>query len=135
MKEVRVENKLKQEHVAEICECEQGTISNIERMNKFPSNKIIKLFCNHFGINRHWLWTGKGEKQLPGQTAQDLLQVDDPAAEKTFDGGIMQRDFEDLKKIMLEGPPDFQKDLLYLLHRYRIQKPENPEDPKKHGEK
>ena len=46
----------------------QNTITGYETGFRNPSNAVIKVICNEFGVNEEWLRYGKGDMFIKGET-------------------------------------------------------------------
>ena len=60
-KDVRKAMRLTLKQVGDALGISESSVSNIERGRNNPSGSTLTLFCDKFGINRHWLETGEGE--------------------------------------------------------------------------
>lgn len=61
IKELRKARKLSQTAFGEILGVSRDVINNIENGRVEPSELIIKMIVNEFGINTHWLIDGEGD--------------------------------------------------------------------------
>ena len=78
-KEIRKIKKLSLKQVGDVLGISESSVSNIERGRNNPSGSTLTLFCEKFGVNRHWLETGEGDMFLPKpESALPAELTDDP---------------------------------------------------------
>lgn len=60
IKSVRLSNGLSQEEFGNRICIKKASVSRLESGENNPSDRTVKLICQEFGINEHWLRTGEG---------------------------------------------------------------------------
>ena len=65
IKEIRNAKHFTLQSFADILNTSPGFISDIEKGNKNPGNKIISSLKDSFDVNLNWLFTGKGKMFTP----------------------------------------------------------------------
>lgn len=70
IKKIRFEHNLSQEEFGKRIGIKRSSVSLLESGKNTPSDRTVKLICQEFGINEHWLRTGEG---IPNAiTSQEL---------------------------------------------------------------
>lgn len=78
IKQIRLARNMTMEEFGHNIGIQKSAVSKIENGTSNPSEQTILLICDKFGINRHWLETGEGErlKHSPSdQLIPELQQV------------------------------------------------------------
>ena len=73
IKEIRNARHLTLQSFADILNTSPGFISDIEKGNKNPGNKIISSLKDSFDVNLNWLFTGKGKMFTPELSPINLV--------------------------------------------------------------
>ena len=53
----------------------RSAMSMIESGVNKPSNQTIELFCREYAINREWLETGEGERDIPKSKYEHIARI------------------------------------------------------------
>lgn len=60
IKSIRISNGLSQEDFGNRIGIKRSSVSLLESGKNSPADRTVKLICQEFGINEHWLRTGEG---------------------------------------------------------------------------
>ncbi len=52
------------DHIKDICDVEQGTVSRWKTGPKLPGRKNLRKLCHHFKVNVDWLESGVGDPYI-----------------------------------------------------------------------
>lgn len=64
IKQIRKNSKLSQEEFGNRICIRKTSVSRLESGENNPSDRTIKLICQEFNINEHWLRTGEGSPEV-----------------------------------------------------------------------
>lgn len=89
---------LKKKEFAQQLKIDQSYVSQLTNGSRTPSDMLISLICQKYGVNEVWLRTGEGDMLPPRvETTEEQLG--------TFFAGV------------LNGAPDFKRRLISVLAR------------------
>lgn len=101
IKELRKARKLSQTAFGEILGVSRDVINNIENGRVEPSELIIKMIINEFGINARWLVDGEGEMMQDLSRDAEIAQFVGKAL-STQNDSYQKRLISALSKLSLE---------------------------------
>ena len=91
-KKLRKYYKLTQTEFGQKIGVSRDVINNIENKNVIPSEPIIKIVVNEFGVNRTWLETGEG-KMLKDTSREEEIAY--------FVGSVLSDESDTVKKRLM----------------------------------
>ena len=74
-KQIRKEQKLTQQAMADALNVSKSTIEKYENGNLIPTNRSIADVCRLYGVNETWLRTGDGDMHAPASREQRIAQL------------------------------------------------------------
>lgn len=75
IKEIRSELGLSMRAFAERIGISSGAVAHLEDGKNNPSERTIRAICSEFGINRQWLEDGIGEKRMPEDEDDEIVDA------------------------------------------------------------
>ena len=79
IKKIRKDRKLTQKAFAEQLKMSENYIWQIEKGDREPSDKVLRLICSIYNVDEIWLQTGTGDMDAP-KTRREELQNYSPFA-------------------------------------------------------
>lgn len=75
IKKIRKQAGLNQTDFGMSVGVKQSSITGYETGVRQPVDAVIKLICNEYHINEHWLRTGEGEMYLPKTKEEEIAEL------------------------------------------------------------
>lgn len=104
IKEIRKRAGMNQTKFGESLRVSLSAVQKWEYGENFPSDAIIVLICQKFGINEEWLRTGHGEMTAPESRGQELSRY--------------------MKEILFDSPDSFRAAFVTTLLKFDPNGPE-----------
>lgn len=93
-----------------------ASISRIRQGKQKAGAKSIRAIANYFKVNELWLKTGKGEKYLPKEEAEEEKGVEDILAQKVYDKLVpVTEGYQANQKILKENQEEIMRSLEIIL--------------------
>lgn len=110
IKKIRTEKHLSMERFGERIGITRSSVCKLENGENNPSEQTIRLICQEFSINEHWLRTGEGEPAIKrtrnqeiGAFANEVMSLPDENIKKRLIEALIkldERDWETIEKIV-----------------------------------
>ena len=107
IKEIRKEQKLTQQQLAEMFGVKRNTVAQWETGANALTNQTIEQYVKAFNINREWLETGKGEMHRPqddtgrvAEVEEHIIEIDPDSDEFRLYEKLMKLSEEDISKLL-----------------------------------
>lgn len=94
IKTIRTERHLSMEKFGERIGITRSSVCKLENGENNPSEQTIRLICQEFSINEHWLRTGEGEPTIKRTRNQEI---------GAFANEVMNLPEENIKKRLIEA--------------------------------
>lgn len=75
IKKIRKDRKLTQKAFAEQLKMSENYIWQIEKGDREPSDKVLRLICSIYNVDEIWLQTGTGEMFAPKTRREELEEI------------------------------------------------------------
>lgn len=75
IKKIRKDRKLTQKAFAEQLKMSENYIWQIEKGDREPSDKVLRLICSIYNVDEIWLQTGTGDMDAPKTRREELEEI------------------------------------------------------------
>lgn len=110
IRKIRTDKHLSMEKFGERIGITRSSVCKLENGENNPSEQTIRLICQEFSINEHWLRTGEGEPTIKrtrnqeiGAFANEVMELPDENIKKRLIEALIkldERDWETIEKIV-----------------------------------
>ncbi|MBP3701589.1 MAG: helix-turn-helix transcriptional regulator [Lachnospiraceae bacterium] len=108
IKMVRKMAKLSQEEFGKILEITKASISRLESGINNPSDQTVRLICDNFNIDEHWLRTGEGSPEITKTRSEVIAE---------FAGSLMKDEEDSFRRRLIEVLAELDVDEWKLLEK------------------